>query len=257
VKKGDKERKALDCIKKYFISSDIYGLATNEILKLNEILQKAVVNKDLSSFPDFLLDNGFIEHFQITSSKETRKGSKHLKDFSNYRKRVVEIRRQLILKNITNFARSKFWYSGHSYENLKSSFIKNWQSHMESLSKFKGKQDVGIFLIQYMDEGLEMFENAYDRVETEIRIPVRDALKLDDYYLSKDKYLLSYIEQFRDRLKYVIFMNCEKIEVIKLDKISEIQKLLPWGFFVAPIGGVRTDYIYPLDLNCLFSRKGD
>ena len=41
------------------------------------LLDGAVANSDSNAFPDFVLPNGFIEHFQVTAANETRKGSEH------------------------------------------------------------------------------------------------------------------------------------------------------------------------------------
>ena len=40
-------------------------------------LSSAQPNPEASDFPDFVFDGGFIEHFQVTSAKETSKGDKH------------------------------------------------------------------------------------------------------------------------------------------------------------------------------------
>ncbi len=50
----------------------------------------------------------------------------------------------------------------HSYENLVRSFKKELNNHIESFEKYKGKKDISIFMIQYSDMALEMYENVYE-----------------------------------------------------------------------------------------------
>ena len=56
---------------------NFYGMSNNDCILFDNILRKVVSNPNSSEFPDFICDNGFIEHFQITSSKTNRKGANH------------------------------------------------------------------------------------------------------------------------------------------------------------------------------------
>ena len=54
-----------------------FGLTRENRDELMEILKNVKNNEKASEFPDFVFSNGFIEHFQITSAKESkRKGIK-------------------------------------------------------------------------------------------------------------------------------------------------------------------------------------
>ena len=73
--RGDSEQKCLNIIlndreknnpRKYF------GLLENDIEEVINSLKKAKPNEKLSDFPDFIFDNGFIEHFKVTSSKTNK-----------------------------------------------------------------------------------------------------------------------------------------------------------------------------------------
>ncbi len=44
---------------------------------ISSYLALAKPNHDVSKFPDFIFDEGFIEHFQVTSAKETKSGDEH------------------------------------------------------------------------------------------------------------------------------------------------------------------------------------
>ncbi len=84
-----------------------------------------------SEFPDFIFRKGFIEHFQVTSSKTTRKGAEHKKDEQAFKSAVQkeqeEVRKQWEHEMECNTLRSTSWtfeYGAHSYEDLKKSFFK-------------------------------------------------------------------------------------------------------------------------------------
>lgn len=79
---GEKEQRCLNTvirslnsevsIKKYF------GLLKEDIDEINDILKTTKANEQKSKFPDFVFKNGFVEHFQITSSKTNKNGAKQL-----------------------------------------------------------------------------------------------------------------------------------------------------------------------------------
>ncbi len=56
-----------NCSKIYF------GLIEEDRKEIQKILRSAKPNESASEFPDFLFAEGFIEHFQVTSSKTSRK----------------------------------------------------------------------------------------------------------------------------------------------------------------------------------------
>lgn len=56
----------------------LFGLTQEDVKEIVNILRKWEPNRKPSEFPDFVFDNGFIEHFQITSSLETKKAHNKL-----------------------------------------------------------------------------------------------------------------------------------------------------------------------------------
>jgi len=48
-----------------------FGLLEDDRFEIASILRTAKPNERLSEFPDFILQKGFIEHFQVTSSTPT------------------------------------------------------------------------------------------------------------------------------------------------------------------------------------------
>ena len=75
--RGEQEQQCFDIVRdkleKYQYSST---LSEKELNAIRYIFQTSIPNPNSSEFPDFIFENGFIEHFEVTSSKETNKGAK-------------------------------------------------------------------------------------------------------------------------------------------------------------------------------------
>ena len=163
--KGEKEQKCFEVVKNDFMKeypTRFFGLNCEEIKNIKVLFATAKINEKISEFPDIILNDGFIEHFQITSSKENKKGAVHIKELTDFKSRI---RKEMTEIQVNRDFSEKHWtmpYSEHSYENLVRSFKKNWNNHIESFEKYKGKKDISIFMIQYSDMALEMYENVYE-----------------------------------------------------------------------------------------------
>lgn len=250
--RGEKEKKCLEIVKMDFMNnypSRFFGLNCEEVEELNQILNATKANEELSKFPDFTFDNGFIEHFQITSSKEeTGKGSEHIKEINNFECKVRK--EKLKIQDDKNFT-SKHWimkYPEHRHEYLVNSFMKNWNSHFESFQKYEGKREIAIFMVQYSDMALEMYENVYEYwIDGMSNGDLREPEILDCYRITRDKEILEYMYEFKEKIKYVIFIYGEKCEIIKLENIPYILKLIPWNYAIASkINAMLTSSLYKL-----------
>lgn len=71
-----------------------FGLLEDDRFEIASILRTAKPNERLSEFPDFIFQKGFIEHFQITSSKTTRKGAEHKKDEQAFQSAVQKSKKR-------------------------------------------------------------------------------------------------------------------------------------------------------------------
>src|SRR5699024_3694116 len=100
----------------------------------------------------------------------------------------------------------------YSYEMYEKSFRKNWQHHIDSLEKYTGCREVGIFLISYQGAPLKM---------------MRQGVFFGFYQLHQDARMLRYIEQYQDKLSYVIFEDGQNCEVIELEKIPALIEGVP------------------------------
>lgn len=231
----------------WFVNSDCYnsyfGLLESDRKEFEYIVFSSKPNSNLSLFPDFVFDNGFIEHFQITSSKTNRKGSVHKKEESAFVSKVKseteKIKQEWNETPSFDEVCSKSWVHTnpvHTYEFLVDSFKNNWEHHLESCKKYTGSKEVGIFMIEYSEVALSMYENVYhDWINGMSKGDMRGQEKFHCYRLSRDKQLLNYIYQFRDNIKYVIFINCERFEVIRLENIPYLLKLMPWDYLIVPM----------------------
>lgn len=220
-----------------------FGLLENDRKEFESVLRAAQPNPDASRFPDFIFKNGFIEHFQVTSSAVTKKGATHIKKESEFRHKVdadtEKLKAEWSETPSFNAVRSKSWTftnPSHSYELLADSFKRNWKHHIESYEKYTGSKQVGIFMVEYPELALTMHENVYqDWINGMSQGNMREPEKFKEYRLSRDKNLLQYIYQFKDEIQYVIFMNHIRIEVIRTDNIPYLIKLLPWDYVIYPL----------------------
>lgn len=101
----------------------------------------------------------------------------------------------------------------NSYEYFVESFKRNFEKHLESLRRYNGQKDKGVFLIE----------------QTDAMIFVDGTYPVCPYTLYQDKILLKYIYQFKDVLKYVIYTNGEIVDVVQLTLIPQLLLRIPEG----------------------------
>ena len=235
--KGEKEQKCFEVVKNDFMKeypTKFFGLNCEEIKNMKVLFDTAKINEKTSEFPDIILNDGFIEHFQITSSKENKNGAVHIKELTKFKSKIEK---DMMAIQVNHDFSKKHWtmqYPEHSYEKLVKSLEKNWNNHIESYEKYNKKKDISIFMIQYSDMALEMYENVYEYwIDGMSNGDLRKPEKLNCYRMSKDKKILKYMYEFKDKIKYVIFVYGEKCEVIKLENIPYILRLIPWNYVIA------------------------
>ena len=64
---------------------------------------------------------------------------------------------------------------------------------------------------------------------------MREEEKFKFYRLSRDKKLLNFIYQYKDKIKYVIFVYCNGFEIIRLENIPYLLDLMPWDYYIYPL----------------------
>ena len=177
---GTKEKQCLDFVKKYLSKIDITGFIIQK-------LEKVIENQE-STFPDFFIEDGFIEHFQITASKESKKkGSDSKRHQAKHERELRESNEGIIMPRPN---------TNSSYENLEKSIKTHWESHMTSMNKYLYKNDATtrIFMIEHNEIGsFEMFEN----VLAYVKCPSVKPRHFKFYSLSHDTEMLDYIYCFK------------------------------------------------------------
>ena len=179
------------------------------------ILISAKPNSDHNAFPDFFFDGGIIEHFEVTASNETPKGSRYKIDDAYYQR-----------ENDKHFKRldKEFLESPHhpgtmrtetvedthecfSYESFIKSFKRNVEHHLDSLKKSKYANQIVVFLIEQQGASLGVYiNNVFNRF----------------YKLSEDRKILEYIKETLTDVDYIIFIATDRYEVIDLSKIDAL-----------------------------------
>lgn len=236
----------------FFINNSVmehyFGMSNDDRSLFEKQLRSAISNPEPSKFPDFLINDGFIEHFQITSSHMTKKGATHQKQhqyFSdNMNKEIQKFKDEMNSNPSFDTVKEQSWnfsYPIHSYDNLVHSFKTNWEKHITSLKKFIGNKNIGIFLIDYPEMVLKTHINF--NVKTEHCYG--DLLYREEnswYRLSRDKQLLNYIYQYCDLINYVIFKTFDTYEIINLSNVTELLKLLPWEYIIKPCSVIKEQH---------------
>ena len=218
MKNNNLRRNELDCLNK-IKDSFIYfkGITkvfdNSDYLTMESILSSTHQNENHNDFPDFFFNGGMIEHFEVTASDETRKGSqykiddaycqrendKHFKqldkDFMESPRHPGTMRTETIEETHECF----------SYESFIKSFKRNVEHHLDSLKKSEYVNQVVVFLIEQQGASLGVYiNNIFNRF----------------YKLSEDRNILEYIKETLVDVDYVIFIATDRYEVIDLSKID-------------------------------------
>lgn len=226
-----------------FINSSVtehyFGMSEDDCFLFETLLRSANPNPEPSQFPDFITKDGFIEHFQITSSITTKKGATHKKNYQNFidnmNKEMQIFQDEMDNNPAFDIPKEQNWvfpYPAHSYDNLDFSFKASWEKHISSLKKYNGNKNIGIFLIDYP----EMVLKTHIDFKVKAEHYYGDLLfreKNPWYRLSRDKKLLNYVYECCNLIKYVIFKTFNTYEIINVSNIPELLKLLPWEYTVA------------------------
>lgn len=196
--------------------------------RLLSFLYKATANSESSLFPDFLFDGGFIEHFQVSAANENKKGSKHniaVNDFERESKTTFEQERNEFLQSPPRknpvigtydmkVVKHEMICPKYSYESFIKSFKRNFDKHILSLQKYTGEKSIGIFLIELVGANITVMQNGRF---------------LELYRLAVDQELLTYINQYAEYLKYIIFASADSYEILELNEIPKLLDNLPHG----------------------------
>lgn len=213
MKRGEKEQACLDSVRNILRTKKCEKHLDGDAVIIKNILT-VKENEQANDFPDFICKNGFIEHFQVSASGETKKGSLYKQEESCFERqsnetlgnKKDEYLNSRFESNTLTMHQSTLCYDKSTYENYVKAFKKNFESHIDSLKKYDGSKENGTFLIEQVDGSLY----------------VDGAVPYMPYSLSIDKELLQYVYQYKDYLTYVLFTDGERCEIIKLSWIPKI-----------------------------------
>ena len=129
---------------------------------------------------------------------------------------------------------------------------------MGSWEKYAGNKEIGIFMVEYPELALSMCENVYvDWINGMSQGDMREEEQIRCYRLSRDKKLLNYIYQYKEQIKYVIFVYCNGFEIIRLENISYLLKVLPWDYVIYPMMVQTVSSLYNISVPVDLDKKGE
>ncbi len=183
--------------------------------QIKEYLFRACPNPNNNVFPDFIFEGGCVEHFELTSSKETRKGSefKIEENINNKKKKSLftEFQNNDLSSKHIPFSMTTTTcqdvYEWFSYEECLMSLEKTLAKHIESLSRsdFVGKNVV--FLLEQQTARMVLDDGAYP---------------IHFYELHKDKKALEIIKNHCKNLTFLVYFVADSIEIIDLNNIDNM-----------------------------------
>lgn len=231
----DVEQSCLNFVKSNVNDEDFFGLSNKQYIELRKWISEAKPNFDINKFPDFVFNDGFIEHFEVTSSSENRKGAKQKRESNIFKNR----NETNFLSELDSSTEGEILFSHsygrkfeeHTHYNIINSIKKNWLKHIESYDKNISTSRQGIFLIEYTDIN----------IQTAISRNNEPAEIFDTYRISVDRHLLDWIYTFKEKIDYLIFVNIvsSSIEIIRIDQIPELIKGIS-AVWYAPIIGMES-----------------
>lgn len=239
--RGEAEQECFDLVKASLNKDVFFAMSYEDDCIVKKAFAEAVPNPKLSEFPDFIFDEGFIEHFQVTSSFENRKGSTMAREKSNidrdFQDRANKASENLPKNQITihSVETPPYWHKQHSYENFVDSFKGNFTHHTESLKKYGGEKKYKLFIIEYNDSALCMSKKYASDLMLEVSYGDLLTRENPAYRLSRDIDMLRFIHANHENVDYVIFVNRNGfhgvfVDIIKSENALEIIKLLHEGY---------------------------
>lgn len=237
MKRNNLRQNELYCLKRikdsFICSKGLEKVFDNsDYLIVKSILNSARQNENHSDFPDFFFDGGIIEHFEVTASDETRKGSQYKIDDAYCQRENDKHFKQLDKEFIESphhpgTMRTETVEDTHecfSYESFIKSFKRNVEHHLDSLKKSKYINKVVVFLIEQQGASLGVYiNNIFNRF----------------YMLSEDRSVLEYIKETLTDVDYIIFIATDRYEMIDLSRIDVLIQRAKTGLDIR--GGRQTN----------------
>lgn len=195
-----------------------------------------------TTFPDFIGENGWIEHFKVSSSNHNRKGSENIRQIVSAN-RVIKKQIEISIdeESLIHPFSSSFYSGGNSLGNYHESLENNWEKHYQSYLKEQEKLkglEISAFMIESDDNYLkvarfdDMREGMIQRGNAEL-----------PFEIIYDRTILEYMLQYASHIKYVIFKSDFITSIIKTAAIPQILNELDYSkICIHSIQGITVRY---------------
>lgn len=130
---GRAEQRCLEEVKLRYDKNEIryYGISIEEQQQLHVLIDTAQdTDGETTTFPDFIGENGWIEHFQVSSSKCNRKGNENNRKIASINRAIEkQIEDSINKESLIHPFSSSFCFNKDSLANYHKSFEDNWEKH--------------------------------------------------------------------------------------------------------------------------------
>jgi hypothetical protein len=217
------------------------GLDTSESREIKNLIQSAKKNDNphKTVFPDFICENGWIEHYEITCGPEGEKGSLEKRQQAerdrDIKKQALELAHNTPKGNIAFDCFTATSQGVNAAQgNYRQSFINNWNKHIENYNKalnhdfsFFHYHETGVFLIESHDFFLTVEETNYqNRNFGNLFLGSSSSRNRLGFEPIFDKDLLDFMEKSKDIVQYVLFKGKQSSCVLKTSNIPIIKEYL-------------------------------
>lgn len=238
---GTAEQRCLEVVKTQCNQNKVYyyGLSKEEQKQLQVLVSTAQdTDGKTTTFPDFIGENGWIEHFKVSSSKHNRKGSETNRKIASVNRAIEkQIKSSINEESLIHPFSSSFYSNGNSLENYRKSLENNWENHYQSYLKEQEKLkalEISAYMIESDDDFLKVAR--FDDLREGIIQHGNTELPFEIIY---DKAIMEYILQHASYFNYVIFKSNYLVSILKTTAISKIIDELDYkNIVVYPIQGI-------------------
>lgn len=225
-------------------SSDLYiwTQTIEEASMVIDFLNSLRPNPEENDFPDFIGSDGFVEHFQITGSRETNAGSAQCKIQGNMRNKFKKFHDAVTNSGEVNkfysFSISEYIpKSSHVY--VKRSIQRNWNNHICSFLKYVSDVQFRMFMLDARNiVSLAMVEEIPISVQILTQV---NPIHISDYWLLADKDMMQWIFKNAKGINYIIFINIARCDVIPVKHLPILASSLPYNVKIYETPGILTN----------------